>query len=55
MSTEQREAFLAEYEALCAKHDIIVAGCGCCESPFLTEMGETYYTLADHITHLRES
>jgi hypothetical protein len=34
---KRREAFAAALTKLSMKHGIIVGGCGCCGSPFLTE------------------
>lgn len=34
------KAFLDDLAALTRKHRLIVAGCGCCGSPFLLEPGD---------------
>ena len=31
--------FLVEYEKLCIKHEMFINGCGCCDSPYLDEIG----------------
>ena len=31
-------AFATEYEALCRKHSLQITSCGCCDSPWLTEI-----------------
>lgn len=36
---EKQEEFLVELSALSRKYRIKVDGCGCCGSPFLTEIG----------------
>jgi hypothetical protein len=50
------EEFLKEYEALCKKHKLFVASCGCCFSPWIVEDGwkPTEGTIEEHIEHLRE-
>lgn len=53
--------FLEAYKAICAEYGFIVDACGCCNSPFLTEIvseassaGQTGVkeTLDHHISHL---
>lgn len=47
---DRREAFLADLSALTRKHRIAVNGCGCCNSPFLTEdvPGDGLYRYDSH-------
>jgi len=40
-SNEQRKAFLEELSALSVRHKLVIAGCGCCGSPFVIPMDET--------------
>ena len=53
-------AFLEQYEKLCRKFEIMVSGCGCCDSPFLSyfswckDDAEVEKTIGDHIKHLEE-
>lgn len=35
--------FLKEYELLCQKYKMGLQGCGCCQSPWLNEIGEVNY------------
>lgn len=60
-STARTEAFLAEYGDLVRRHGIAITGCGCCGSPFLTDVkparrrrGRTLGEVAERlVTHLR--
>ncbi len=36
--TERVEAFLVELSALSRKHGIEIGGCGCCGSPYLSDI-----------------
>lgn len=38
MTKEQMDAFVAELSALSEKHGITIGGCGCCNSPFLSDI-----------------
>jgi GTPase involved in cell partitioning and DNA repair len=38
MTDEQQEALLADLTELSRKHGIKIGGCGCCGSPYFTEM-----------------
>ena len=56
---QEADAFLAEYEALCIKHDILLGGCGCCGSPWLVRAAAYSHVptadgVARHIAELRE-
>lgn len=33
-----RKEFLEEYRKLCVKYDLQINACGCCNSPFTTEL-----------------
>lgn len=35
--------FLVEYEKLCKKYKMQIRGCGCCDSPYLDEIGNIKY------------
>ena len=35
--------FLVEYEKLCKKYKTQIMGCGCCDSPYLDEIGNIEY------------
>lgn len=48
------DGFLSEYKQLCEKYLLEVDSCGCCNSPFLTELDDTT-SLDGSIEHLRES
>lgn len=37
---ERAKAFLKEYYKICTKYGYVVDGCGCCDSPFLTDVIE---------------
>lgn len=50
---ERIAAFLAEYRDLCQRHGLFVNGCGCCDSPFLSEVS-TENRLDSVIDHLRK-
>lgn len=41
ISKERRDAFLKELTDLTHKHGIAVAGCGCCDSPYLYVVGDS--------------
>lgn len=55
--------FLIEYEALCRKYKVGVLACGCCGSPWLTDLDTIdpeypnwkFKTTDDHIKHLKDS
>lgn len=47
--------FLKEYQVICEKHNIIVTGCGCCDSPFLVNLTEYTTPIEEHIEHLKEN
>lgn len=58
MSTEENRkknalAFLNKYEELCKQFGLVVYGCGCCSSPFVTVIDDLY-TLEENIDHLKE-
>lgn len=40
MTNEQQEQFLEELSELTRKHGIVIAGCGCCGSPSLSDLEE---------------
>lgn len=58
---QQIDSFLMDYAAICEKHKLMVYGCGCCSSPFITrtdnwvnkENVSAEEKLASHIIHLR--
>lgn len=33
--------FTREYKELCEKYNLTISGCGCCGSPFLTDLHDT--------------
>lgn len=35
---EEVYSYLTEYKELCKKYDITISGCGCCGSPYLTDL-----------------
>lgn len=41
MTDERQAAFLAELTELSRRHRIAIGGCGCCGSPWLTELTPT--------------
>lgn len=43
ISDEKKEAFICELTALHTKYGIVVAGCGCCGSPFLENATDGAY------------
>jgi Fe-S oxidoreductase len=49
---ENEVKFLEEYKVLCLKYGIIVSGCGCCGSPFLSNANEG--EILDNIKHLQD-
>lgn len=55
VATESVEAFMADYEALCKKHRIIIVGCGCCGSPWLLDVdaASADERIAKSLAHLR--
>ena len=44
--SEKERAFLIGLEKLTRKTGIKIGGCGCCGSPFLSEVGETALAVA---------
>lgn len=38
ITEESRDKFLEELTELSRKHGILIAGCGCCGSPYLAEI-----------------
>lgn len=36
---EKAEAFLSDLRRISLKHGVVVCGCGCCGSPFLSGLG----------------
>ena len=45
MTTEKHlTGFMTELEALTRKYNLSVGGCGCCQSPFLSELKESDMT-----------
>ena len=58
----KEEEFLKEYEKLCRKYNLIISGCGCCDSPFITDVNDYEKswaeefkgdTIRDNIKHLK--
>lgn len=45
-------AFRIEYEALCRKYGMIIDSCGCCNSPFTTDLKGREDDLTAHLEHL---
>ncbi len=45
--TERVEAFLEELSVLTRKHGIAIGGCGCCGSPYLSDLTETQRNTED--------
>jgi hypothetical protein len=46
LTEEQVQAFLADLSELSRKHRVIIGGCGCCGSPFISSMdAEGHYKL----------
>ena len=39
MRNPKFDAFLADLAAITKRHGVEIAGCGCCDSPYLTEAG----------------
>lgn len=37
MSDKQKQAFAAEYKALCERHEIAISSCGVCGAQYLLE------------------
>lgn len=51
MTQEKIEKFLEALTALCVEHGVKICGCGCCGSPYISEMkpkdeGGRYQTTA---------
>jgi len=44
---EKAKQFLKEYYKLCVKHGFIIDACGCCDSPWLTNVFEPEFTEED--------
>ena len=56
MTTEQIEAFLADYKTLVARHGMWVGACGCCNSPWLVnQFGDRVPDAEAVVRFLRES
>lgn len=49
------DAFLAEYEALCRKHRMMIGACGCCASPWLDTAEDVAQRLSDFGRELEET
>jgi len=43
MNKDKERNFLIEYFDLCKKHGISIEGCGCCGSPYLSELEPDYW------------
>lgn len=53
----ETKAFLDEYMALCEKYGMFIHACGCCTSPWITEVDEDSrygLNLPEHRKHLVE-
>lgn len=49
------EGFLRQYAALCVKYQIVIGGCGCCDSPFLSRLVDGVEDLDEKLRHLRKT
>lgn len=53
--TKKEQAFLKDYFELCEKHRMYITACGCCESPFLLNVGDVKTKneyMAKHKAHM---
>jgi len=54
MKRDDIKAFLYEYRAVCEKYGVYIQACGCCDSPFLSDLSSEYAEGIDEIIrHLR--
>jgi len=62
MTTEEKEKlrakkneFIEKYRELATRYGLYVGACGCCDSPWVTDIGpSSKLELDDHIKHLQE-
>ncbi len=46
---DKEQEFLGKYKELCENYNLMIAACGCCDSPFVEELGSE---LEEHLDHL---
>lgn len=58
---DKKKKFLEEYEKIATKYELIITGCGCCNSPFVANARDEnlmwecqLMDLEDNIRHLKK-